>query len=159
MKTVIPDFLAHLPVHRGLPVPFTAMWVNGEPDFRVVDFPKRLSCVNERLCAICGRTLGEYAWFIGGPKSLEVSHLFMDPPQHEHCARFAIATCPFLNGTVTETNRTKPIPVEASIDPLISPTRSDKIGMRRSKKYRLVNAAGHALIEVTRWYGLPVWLA
>jgi hypothetical protein len=155
----IPDFLSHLPTHGGLPVPFTVMYVNGIPDFRVVDHDKRRACMTDRLCAICGRRLGEYAWFIGGPKSLEMSNLFMDPPQHEHCARFAIATCPFLSGQVTEHNRAKPIPPEASVEPLITSTRSEKIGMRRTKQYGLVNYQGHGLIKVIRWHGLPIWLA
>lgn len=156
---MIPDFLSHLAVHNGIPVPFTVMYVKGVPDFRVIDQEKRSACVLDKLCAICGHRLGEYAWFIGGPKSIEVSNLFMDPPQHEHCARFAIATCPFLSGKVTEHNRLRPIPIEAGVEPLVSPKRSEKIGMRRTKKYRLVNYEGHALIEVVKWYGLPIWLA
>ncbi len=158
-KITIPSFLSHLPVHQGLPVPFTVLYVKGVPDFRVIDHAKRSACVLQKLCAICGNALGEYAWFIGGPKSIEASNLFMDPPQHEHCARFAIEICPFLSGRVTETNRSRPIPIEVGDAPLVSPTRSEKIGMRRTKKYRLVNYQGYALIEVIRWYGLPIWLA
>lgn len=158
MSVAIPKFLSHLPVHQGLPVLFTAMWIDGVPDFRIVDHDKKRICVNEHLCAICGKRLGEYLWLVGGPSSLEGSSLFMDPPQHEHCARYAIETCPFLSGRTTESNRVKPLPTALEC-PYISPTRSEKIGMRRAKSIELVNYKGYALIHVTRWSGRAIWLA
>ena len=97
----IPDFLSHLPVHRGLPVPFSQAWFDGKPDFRTVDPNKTIQCVQEKLCAICGRQLGERSYFIGGEQS-KASHLFTDPPQHKECAEFAAETCPFVSGKKLE---------------------------------------------------------
>lgn len=161
MPSEIPEFLWHLPVWKGLPVPFTVLWVDGVPDFRVIDHEKKRQCVMQRLCAICGHKLGEYAWFVGGPKSLTESNLFSDPPQHKQCAEYAIQTCPFLSGKTTESNAARPIPEGAGVNPIISSTRSEKVGMRRAsvKKYCCVNRGGHALILVTRWAGAPIWLA
>ncbi len=155
----IPDFLSHLPVFKGLPVPYTVMWINGIPDFRVIDHTRKANCVMDKRCAICGKNLGEYAWFIGGPKSLVESFLFMDPPQHEHCARFSLQACPFLSGVTTEPNTAKPIPEGAVNIPIVTPTRSAKVGIRRAKLYKPVNVDGYALIQVTKWFGQPIWLA
>lgn len=54
----IPEFLSHLKTWGGYPVPFTTMWMGDKPDFRVTDEARRLECINERLCAICGRPGG-----------------------------------------------------------------------------------------------------
>lgn len=93
----LPQFLSHLKVYGGYPVPFTQMWIDGKPDFRVIDAVRVEQCVREKLCAICGRPLGEFAYFIGGPRSKE-NHVFADPAMHERCADFASRTCPFVSG-------------------------------------------------------------
>ena len=159
MTISIPKFLSHRPVWHGFPVAFTVLWVNDVPDFRAIDHAQVRRCVLGDLCAICGRSLGLYKWFIGGTKSLEESSLFADPPQHEKCARFAAKACPFLSGKTTESNLSRPIPSGMGINPLITSTRSAKIGMRCCKRFELVNIDGHALMYVRRWDGLPIWLA
>ena len=63
---MIPQFLSHLRVYGNYPVPFVQMWIEGKPDFRAVDPSKVESCVYDRLCAICGRRLGEFCFLIGG---------------------------------------------------------------------------------------------
>jgi hypothetical protein len=75
----ISKFLSHLKTHNGYPVPFTQVWIDGKPDFRAVDPAKTMRCVQEKLCAICGRRLGEKSRFIGGPLSKN-NRLFTDPP-------------------------------------------------------------------------------
>ncbi len=60
----VPQFLSHLRTYRGHPVPFTQMWIDGKPDFRVVDPEKSIKCIHEKLCAICGVKLGEFCYFI-----------------------------------------------------------------------------------------------
>jgi|SRR5580765_70481 len=159
----IPKFLEHMPVYQGLPVPHTVMWVDGKPDFRVIDHSRVQDCVMNRLCAICGRKMGEYLWFVGGPKSLEESSLFVDPPQHEKCARFALEVCPFLSGKVTKHNDTRPLPKvkEFAIKEncLMTPDRSEKVGMRKAKNFELVNVQGHGLMYVRQWWSKPIWLA
>jgi hypothetical protein len=60
-EIALPDFLSHLPTCNGLPVPFTQAIIDGVPDFRATDPETVLRCTTEKLCAICGRRLGEYA--------------------------------------------------------------------------------------------------
>src|SRR6266478_6124981 len=42
MNREVPDFLGHLEVFNGYPVPFVQMWIDGKPDFRVIDPEKSL---------------------------------------------------------------------------------------------------------------------
>jgi hypothetical protein len=94
----IPTHLAHLAISSGFPVPYFVKWIDGKPDFRVMDHAKVVECVDKRLCGICGKRLGEFGFFIGGPVSKETM-LFADPAMHESCAKFGILICPFLNKT------------------------------------------------------------
>src|SRR5260221_3248361 len=69
----IPKFLAHLKTYGGYPVPFTQLWASGMPDFRAADMEHCARCLRDKLCAICGRRLGEYCYFIGGPRKAQRS--------------------------------------------------------------------------------------
>src|SRR6266849_10366549 len=69
----IPEFLAHLKTSGGYPVPFTQLWASGMPDFRAADMEHCARCLRDKLCAICGRRLGEYCYFIGGPSNAQSS--------------------------------------------------------------------------------------
>lgn len=94
----IPDFLSHLDVEarRKLPVPFTNIIMDdGTPDFTTIDARKTVRCATERLCGVCGKPLGYWIAFLGGPKSAE-THAYVDPPMHEECARAAVKLCPFI---------------------------------------------------------------
>src|SRR5258707_235184 len=82
-----PKFLSHLKTYSGYPVPFTQVWIDDKPDFRAVDPARTMQCVQEKLCAICGRRLGEKCCFIGRPLS-KTNRLFTDPPMHKPCADF-----------------------------------------------------------------------
>lgn len=155
---MIPGFLSHLAVWRDLPVPFTVYWDNGVPDFRVTDHSKVQSCVEDFLCGLCGTKLGSGAWFVGGDKSLEESRLFTDPPMHEHCARFAVETCPFLSGKVSTYNTARPVAAETKTCALMSPERGDRIGMRKALR-RAYGFAGPQTIQVKKWSGRTIWLA
>jgi hypothetical protein len=83
------------------------MWIDGKPDFRVIDPDRVEECVNQKLCAICGHRLSEFCWFIGGEACKE-KHLFLDAPMHEECAKFASRTCPFVRGD-REQYSTRPV--------------------------------------------------
>src|SRR5260370_7443741 len=99
--TEIPTFLSHLKTYTGYPVPFVQMYIDGKPDFRVIDPERSDECLHDKLCAICGRRLGEFCYFIGGALCRE-NHLFADAPMHEQCADFASKTCPFVSGKKLE---------------------------------------------------------
>lgn len=117
MKTpIIPSFLSHLPVFSGFPVAFTVAWSDGRPDFRVIDPVHVEACVTDRLCAICGRRLGEYCYYIAGPSS-RAHEVFSDPPMHEHCSAFAASICPFLTGQRLEySDRQSDMPTSTIIE-------------------------------------------
>jgi hypothetical protein len=89
--------LQHLPTYGDYLVPFTVEWIDGKPDFRVINRAKIIECGRDKLCGVCGHKLGEFCWFIGGELCKE-NHIFVDPPMHEECARFTAATCPFVKG-------------------------------------------------------------
>src|ERR1700676_4577802 len=93
-----PWFLSHLERYGEYPVPFIVKWVEGKPDFRVVDMDKWDRCVKERLCSICGNRLGEISYIVGGPVTGESYHFF-DPPMHQGCAEFSSRVCPYVSGT------------------------------------------------------------
>jgi hypothetical protein len=65
MTPDIPDFLSHLKTFNGYPVPFVQMWIDGKPDFRVIDPYRVDECAEQKLCAICGRKLGQYSGCYG----------------------------------------------------------------------------------------------
>lgn len=95
----IPKRMRKLPKERrGYPVPFVTMLdpFTNEPDFRVLDVRRQMQCVNQKLCAMCGESLGKYIAFIGGPRSRD-GHSFFDPGMHRECAEYAAKVCPFIS--------------------------------------------------------------
>lgn len=80
---------------RGYPVPWFVQWVDGEPDFRVVDGDKFTAAIRFERCWICGGALGKYRAFLVGPMCT-VNRISSEPPSHRDCAEFAVEACPFL---------------------------------------------------------------
>ena len=120
--TTIPAFLSHLKTYGDYPVPFVQMYIDGKPDFRVIDPDKVEQCIKEKLCAICGKRLGEFCYFIGGGGCKE-GYRFLDAYMHEQCADFASRTCPFLTGQKQEYS-TRPLDAEKTVTiQIASPTR------------------------------------
>ncbi len=138
----IPKFLSHLKQYGGYPVPFVQMWIDGKPDFRVIDPEKSTQCVNDKLCAICGIHLGEFCWFIGGSLCM-----------HEHCAEFASRTCPFVSGRKEEYSKR---PVDESVTTIVemaSSVRPEKmfIFKTRTKTIREVSVNDATFIQAGTW--------
>lgn len=104
----IPVLMAHLPVHRGYPVPWFTAWVEGGvqvpagqgvPDFRFMSEGKVEHAIAKSLCWVCGRPLFEtdqqpYA-FVSGPMC-GVNRTSAEPPSHIACADWSARACPFL---------------------------------------------------------------
>jgi len=148
----IPAFLSHLKMYGGYPVPFFQMYIDGKPDFRVVDPEKTLRCIKESLCAICGVKLGEFCYFIGGDLCKD-NHLFADPPMHEQCAEFASKICPFVSGNRQEYSSRPVDPTVIRTEEMASAVRPKQMYIlrTRTKKVGFVNVNGSRLIQSWIW--------
>jgi hypothetical protein len=97
--TDMPGRIAALPVSKaGYPVPFFATWIDGQPDFRVVEGRKLRAALKLGLCWVCGTPLGrtEDRVFVIGPMCA-VNHISAEPPSHRDCAVYSATHCPFLS--------------------------------------------------------------
>ena len=69
--------IAHIPLPKrlrwapisetGYPVPWFVDWIDGKPDFRVMDGRKYDRAIKHDLCWLCGQTLGRFKVFTAGP--------------------------------------------------------------------------------------------
>ena len=99
MTVPIPMRMLHLPRDaRGYPVPAGVLIDrDGIPQFTVNDEAARHRHIAEDRCSICGGTLVDTRWFVGGPRAaFHDAGAYMDPPSHEECAHYALQVCPFL---------------------------------------------------------------
>lgn len=93
----MPVRMAKLPRdHRGFVIPSFVAFIDGKPDFRVVDPPFFARAVNESLCWLCGEKLGAYRCYVIGPMCA-VNRTTSEPPCHRECAVYALQVCPFLS--------------------------------------------------------------
>jgi hypothetical protein len=92
----IPPRMQSLPVDgRGYPVPWFVEWINGLPDFRVMDRRKWGLAIRFGHCWLCGEPVGRQKTFVIGPMCA-VNRTTSEPACHEDCAIFAATACPFL---------------------------------------------------------------
>jgi hypothetical protein len=93
----MPHRIENLPrdPERGYPIPFFVAYINGKADFRIADDEKRVRCVREKLCWICGERLGKYLSYVIGPMCA-VNRVSAEPAMHRDCAEYSVAVCPFL---------------------------------------------------------------
>jgi hypothetical protein len=92
--------MAHLPRDpRGYPIPWTVYRdAAGRAHFTINDEHRRLQCVLDKRCSICGeRLFPSRLWFVGGPFSaFHERGAYLDPPMHIECARYSLQVCPYL---------------------------------------------------------------
>jgi hypothetical protein len=81
--------------HRGYPVPWFVAWIDGKPDFRVMDGQKLAKAVKHRRCWVCGDPLGKRFTFCIGPMCA-INRTIGEPPSHHECVDFSARACPFL---------------------------------------------------------------
>lgn len=92
----MPARMLKLPVDdRGFPVPRFVKWIDGKPDFRVIDTAYMRRAFQQKLCWLCGEQLGRHLAFVIGPMCA-INRVTSEPPCHLGCARFACEACPFL---------------------------------------------------------------
>lgn len=93
----IPEFLKHLPVYRGYPIPyFVPKDENGIFQLKYASQEKMNNCLKYGKCCVCFKPLNKMDyWFISGPIGLQTqtdSH----PPMHKNCAEYSLKICPHL---------------------------------------------------------------
>lgn len=144
----VPDFMADLPVFRGLPVPFTVfVGEDGIPDFKVADQRKRMRCMIEGLCALCGKSLRpKEVVLIGGP-SCCANRIFFDPASHRECAIYATKACPYLSNADWDYATQPPRHLEEGQTVIKtfeerSAHRPDRIGVYFCRSYEMVKHKG-----------------
>jgi hypothetical protein len=92
-----PSRMTGLPIdERGYPVPWFVAWLDGKPEFRALDPQKFQAAIRQRLCWVCGQTLGVYKCFVAGPMC-GINRTSSEPPSHVDCARWSARNCPFLS--------------------------------------------------------------
>lgn len=122
----------------GRPVPFFVEWVDGKPDFRIMNHANLHRAINERLCWVCGRKLTRgVGTFVAGPMCV-VNHTSAEPPSHAGCAEWSAKACPFLT-TPKKVRRESNLPEEVENPAGIMIARNPGVA---------------ALIESDRWH---VW--
>jgi hypothetical protein len=100
-RSVLPASMQHLPVDtRGYPIPWfvdmNAPYVNGNPDFRVMDGRRFKLAIRERRCWVCGYKAERPLTFVAGPMC-GINRTSSEPPCHLACAIWAARACPFLS--------------------------------------------------------------
>jgi hypothetical protein len=92
----MPSRIAKLPISdQGYPVPYFVRWIDGKPDFRIMDSKKLVDCVSHKKCWVCGEQLGQFLCFAIGPMCM-CNHVSSEPPSHHDCAAYSTQACPFL---------------------------------------------------------------
>jgi hypothetical protein len=69
--------------------------MDGQWDFTAIVGGRVRDCVLGHLCSQCGKPLGWWMAFVGGPVSANTG-CYSDPPMHEECARAALQLCPHI---------------------------------------------------------------
>jgi hypothetical protein len=81
---------------RGYPVPWFVAWIDGKPEFRVMDARKWREAVRRKLCWVCGQQLGANQAFILGPLCV-INRTISEPPSHRQCAEWSLKNCLFVS--------------------------------------------------------------
>jgi len=96
LAAIIPARMRHRPIDaRGYTVPWFVEWIDGKPDFRVMDRNKWMRALRDNLCWLCGEKLGTLRTFVIGPMCV-VNRITSEPACHRDCAEYAARGCPFL---------------------------------------------------------------
>lgn len=143
----MPANMRRLPRDKvGRPVPWFVPWVNGEPDFRLMDSKRLVDAIRAQLCFICGERLkrnhgaaSPRGTFTAGPMCV-VNRTSPEPPDHAECAEWSAKACPFLSKPAKD-RRTTNLPeghTEAAGIPILR------------------NPGVTALVHCTKWRVYPV---
>jgi len=110
-----PPRMRSLPLNdKGYPVPWFVKWIDGAPEFRMMDEEKWSRAIRNRLCWLCGEPLGVWMDFVAGPMC-GINRTSSEPPSHHDCATYAARSCPFLT-LPRATRRDAGLPEECKLD-------------------------------------------
>lgn len=139
----IPDFLKHLPVHRGYPVPyFVPKDENGVYQLKYASGEKMGNCLKYHKCCVCFKPLVDKDyWFISGPMGVQ-SQTDSHPPMHRNCAEYSLQVCPHL--FFEKTHRTTD---EANAQPFQITQKPKEFFLVRAKKFVVINYLGSKIIK------------
>jgi len=104
--------MAKLPLDRGYPVPWFVEWIDGVPDFGIMDGRELVQAIQQNLCWVCGQPLGSYLAFTIGPMCA-VNRVSAEPPSHRDCAIYSATACPFLTRPKMRRRHDTSYPAEA----------------------------------------------
>ena len=81
----------------GRPVPFFVEYIDGKPDFRVMNAKNFRAAIMRGLCWVCGKRINPASKhvFVAGPMCL-INGTSAEPPCHMDCAEWSARACPFL---------------------------------------------------------------
>lgn len=151
----VPENMLDLPrdLLRGFPILFSQLppipgWEPSSQghDFRFAITERVEECARRKLCGVCGKPLGYWIAFVGGPLSVK-NKAFTDPPMHVECATYAVQVCPFMvarsvprreDGTIFG-----PVPLaeRGKADPTGSLQRPEAWGVYVTRDFTWENAA------------------
>lgn len=152
----MPDRIRSLPVSsKGYPVPFFVEYIDGEPDFRVMDSRKMKRCVKERRCWVCGQPLGKYMAFNVGPMC-SINRVSAEPPSHRECAEFSATACPFLT-LPKAVRREANMPVETQVSGIMIARNPGVTLLWVTTAYKIMRVDNGILFDIgepfyTHWY-------
>jgi hypothetical protein len=156
---------------RGLPIPFVVYRdTAGTPHFSVNDTGKVDIVLAKKLCGLCGKPmkLGQI-WLVGGPASSFLEDgMYIDPPAHEECARYAVQVCAFLAAPNyarrVEARTLKPDALHEELqvyDNQIAPPRPLFFALTRTSGFKLIDpedGSGQKYILPRRpWKEVEFW--
>jgi len=81
---------------KGYPVPWFVAWIDGVPDFRVIERGRIEAAVKHRRCWVCGEPMGRFMAMTLGPMCA-INRTISEPPSHRECAVYSAIACPFLS--------------------------------------------------------------
>lgn len=143
--------------HRGYPVPWFVAWIDGKPDFRVMDGAKMTQAVRFKKCWVCGSPLGKRFTFCIGPMCA-INRTIGEPPSHHECVDFSARACPFLSMPKAQ-RRVNNIPENSTVSPTGLKRNPGVVLLWTTDSYRIIRGeAGEPLFRLGDPQGLE-WIA
>lgn len=126
--------------YRGYPIPWFVAYIDGKPDFRVMDGAKLSQAVKFKRCWVCGDPLGRRFTFAIGPMCA-ITRTIGEPPSHHDCVEWSARACPFL--TLPKARR-RPVDLtpEMSSSPTGIPRNPGVVLLWTTDAYRVITGQG-----------------